>query len=117
MARINSIERKGIERGIVVTENNIDWSLLDSGYEKQLAIQISLYPTILQQAAEKRDSSALVTYLLDLAKCFSRFYRECPVLNAETEELIQARLAMCGAARDVLTDGLNTLTIQVPEAM
>ena len=116
-ARINSIQRKGMERGIVITDDNIDWSLLSSDYEKQLAIQISLYPTILQTAAEKRDSSVVVTYLLDLEKCFSRFYRECPVLNAETEELIQARLAMCCAVRDVLNDGLGTLTIQIPEAM
>jgi arginyl-tRNA synthetase len=71
----------------------------------------------LQNAAEKLDCSVLINFLLDLAKDFNRFYRECPVLNAETEAFRTARLAMCLAIRDILKNGLNTLTIQVPEAM
>ncbi len=56
-------------------------------------------------------------YLLDLAKAFNRFYRECPVLAAAEPELVSARLALCESVRIVLTDGLATLTIGVPEAM
>ena len=52
-----------------------------------------------------------------MAKPFIRFYRECPVLAAESESLVAARLAMADAVRALLTDGLNTLTIRVPEAM
>ena len=63
------------------------------------------------------DCSVLVNHLLEVAKGFNRFYRECPVLTAENEPLRAARLALCYAVRDLLTDGLNTLTIQVPAAM
>ena len=72
---------------------------------------------MLKAAAEKMDCSALVNYLLDLAKAFNRFYREKQVLNAGDEKVIATRLQLCFAIRDILTDGLNTLTIGVPEAM
>ena len=63
------------------------------------------------------DCSILVNYLLDLAKSFNRFYRECQVLNAEDDKIRSARLALCFAIREVLADGLKTLTVEVPEAM
>ncbi|MBU8901310.1 MAG: hypothetical protein KOO69_01080, partial [Victivallales bacterium] len=71
----------------------------------------------LQLAAQKMDCSVLIEYLLDLAKAFNRFYRECPVVAADNKELACARMALCHAIREILTDGLNTLTIEVPEAM
>ena len=64
-----------------------------------------------------KQAMILVAYLLDLAKCFNRFYREKQVLNAEDENVRTARLALCFAVRDILSDGLRALTIQIPEAM
>lgn len=116
-ARINSIERKAAERGFSINPASLDWSLLASKEEKALAVCASQYPSTIQTAAERLDCSVLVNYLLDLAKAFSRFYRECPVLNADQPALRDARLALCYAARDIFADGLHTLTIEVPEAM
>ncbi len=115
-ARINSIEKKGAEQGITV-DNSVNWALMDSDFEKSLSIRAASYPAALNSAAAKYDCSVLVSYLLDLAKDFSRFYRECPVLIAETDELKKARLAMCCRVRDILVDGLKTLTIGIPQAM
>jgi arginyl-tRNA synthetase len=115
-ARINSIGRKSIERGIKC-DDNPDWSLLIKEEEKALAIAAYFYPEALLDAAEKKDNSELVEYLLDLAKAFNRFYRECPVLAADDKNLRKARLALCAGIRTILADGLNTLTIGVPEAM
>ena len=114
-ARINSIARKAEERGI--GSGTVDWSLADSAEERALAVTAARYPEVLKAAAEKMDCSALVNYLLDLAKAFNRFYREKQVLNAGDEKVIATRLQLCFAIRDILTDGLNTLTIGVPEAM
>lgn len=72
---------------------------------------------MLADAAEKLDCSVLASYLLDLAKVFNRFYRECPVLNVEDEKLRNARMTLCLRIRDILADGLKTLTIGVPKAM
>mgnify|MGYP004660859321 FL=1 len=115
-ARIHSIARKAAERGICV-DSAADWSLTDSAEERSLAITAARYPEVLKAAAEKMDCSAVVNYLLELAKAFNRFYREKQVLNAENPAVIASRIALCFAVRDILEDGLATLTIGVPEAM
>ena len=114
--RIASIERKAAEKGIFAGKN-VDWSLLSSPAEKELAVKMYFYPSVLQSAASKRDCSGLVEYLLDLAKAFNRFYRDCPVLSAGDDALVTARLSLADAVKRIITDGLNTLTIDVPEAM
>lgn len=114
-ARINSIGRKASERGL--DPKAADWTLLREPAEKALAQLGYFYPEALRAAAEKMDCSGLVEYLLDLGKAFNRFYRECPVLSAEEPKLAAARLALSLAVRDILCDGLHTLTIEVPDAM
>jgi len=114
--RINSIEAKAKERGLT-PDGDIAWDRLTRDEEKSLAIMAAFYPQVLNDAAEKLDCSVLTSYLLDLAKAFNRFYRECPVLAAEEEAVRKARLAMCVRIRDIIADGLNTLTIGVPQAM
>ncbi|HBM17388.1 MAG TPA: arginine--tRNA ligase [Lentisphaeria bacterium] len=115
-ARINSILRKYSTEGKTLSPE-VNWGLMETKYEKQLAIVASLYPEALLSAAEKLDCSVLVNYLLDLAKAYNSFYRECSVLNAETEDLKMARIALSSAVRDIIADGLKTLTIDIPEAM
>ena len=114
-ARISSIARKAAERGLA--QQDIDWKLLDSVYERELAVKLYFYGSALRLSAERNDCSGLVEYLLELAKAFNRFYRECPVLSADNEALAAARLTLAEAVRQVIVDGLNTLTIGVPEAM
>jgi arginyl-tRNA synthetase len=116
-ARINSIERKAKEKDASLLAKAPNWSLLDKKEEKKLAAILSMYGSVLKSAAAKKDCSPLVEYLLNVAKAFNKFYRECPVLTADSEELLVARLNLSLACKKVLTDGLNTLTIQVPDAM
>ncbi len=116
-ARINSIERKAVEKDSALLAKTPDWSLLGKKEEKKLAAILSMYGSVLKSAAAKKDCSPLVEYLLNVAKAFNKFYRECPVLTADSEELLVARLNLSLACKKVLSDGLNTLTIQVPDAM
>ena len=116
-ARINSILRKAAEKGIAVEANKVNWELLSSEFEKALAVKLFFYGNVLKSCAEKRDCSGLAEYLLDLAKAFNRFYRECPVMTAGNDELVVARLALASIVKGIIADGLNTLTIDVPEAM
>ncbi len=113
-ARIASMLRKA-EPGDL--DGVVDWSVLGSPEEKDLALACAAYGETLRKAAEDFDTAGLAGYLLDLAKAFSRFYRDCPVLNAETPELKRARLELSLRARDILRDGLNTLTIETLESM
>ena len=115
-ARIASIGRKAAERGLDISAE-ADWSLLASREEKLLALDLSFYPAAVQQAAARRDASGLAEYLLNLAKSFNRFYRECPILAADTPQLACARAQLAERTRQVLVDGLATMTIKVPESM
>jgi arginyl-tRNA synthetase len=114
-ARISSILRKAADKNL--TYDNVDWSILNAPAEKALAAKLYFYPNALKLAGDRRDCSSLTEYLLDLAKAFNRFYRECPVLTAENENLVSSRLALAAAVRQILVDGLGALTIQVPDAM
>ena len=114
-ARISSILRKAADKNL--TYDNVDWSILNAPAEKALAAKLYFYPNALKLAGDRRDCSSLTEYLLDLAKAFNRFYRECPVLTAENENLVSSRLALAAAVRQILVDGLSALTIQVPDAM
>ena len=112
-ARISSLLRKAAE----FPAATVDWSCLGAEAEKKLALRCALYPEAVQKAARELDSSTLAAYLLDLAKDFSNFYNRCPVLNAEDPVLRQTRLELSTKVRDILGDGLRTLTIGTLENM
>ncbi len=62
--------------------------------------------------------TALARQLLAIAKAFSGFYTNCPILWAENSEPVRtARLALCAATARALRQGLRILGIQAPEAM
>lgn len=114
-ARISSMLRKAATAGIDATK--VDWSLLNDPNEHKLALRCALYEESLHKAARDLDSSALANYLLDLAKDFSTFYRNCPVLNADDDALKATRLELSSRVRTLLATGLNALTIQTLESM
>lgn len=116
-ARVSSILRKAAERGIRPEPEKCEWSLLALPQEKELAVKLYFYPSVLRTGAAKRDCSNLTEYLLDLAKAFNRFYRDCPILACDEPETLKARLALAAAVRTVISDALSTLTIATPEAM
>ncbi|MBO4512422.1 MAG: arginine--tRNA ligase [Victivallales bacterium] len=111
-ARISSMLRKAESQA-----KDVDWTLLAGPQEKALALRCALYPEAVHKAARELDSSTIAAYLLDLAKDFSSFYRNCSVLNAESEALRDARLALSSCVRDILKSGLSALTIDTLESM
>ena len=116
-ARVSSISRKAAERGMKIDTGACDWSLLSTPPEKELAVKLYFYPETLRSAAAKRDCSGIADYLLELAKAFNRFYRDCPILACEDAKVAAARLNLALAVRTVIADALGTLTIATPEAM
>lgn len=59
----------------------------------------------------------LCGYLYETASLFHRFFENCPVLKAESEELKQSRLALCELTGRVLREGLGLLGIATLEEM
>lgn len=53
----------------------------------------------------------LCDYMFELSSQFNRFYENCPVNTAETEELRRSRTALCSGTADVIQLGLGLLGI------
>ncbi|MCL1931197.1 MAG: arginine--tRNA ligase [Treponema sp.] len=113
-ARISSmLRKKNIDNNI----NNNTFSLLVSDPEWELIKTLAAYPAAIGEAAADLDPSRLAAYLYELSKCFSRFYHDCPILNAENPELSAARLALSQAVLRVLQDALRLICVPFLEIM
>ncbi|MFA6227603.1 MAG: arginine--tRNA ligase [Patescibacteria group bacterium] len=111
VTRINSILRKN--KSISQT---VDYALLADPAEKELLIKLAEFPQAINEAAQEFEPSTLGKYLFDLAKIFSSYYQEVPILNSE-DKLRSARLALIAGVRQVLTNGLDLLGIETLERM
>ena len=94
-----------------------DFSLLTGDPEWELLKVLAAYPAAVSEAAAGLDPSRLAAYLYDLSKSFSRFYHDCPILNAGSPALSEARLALSRAVLRVLGDALYLVCIPFLEVM
>ena len=85
--------------------------------EKPLGVKILEFQSVIERATETKNPTYLVTYLLELAQDWSSYYANNSILNAETKELKQARLALAHKTYTVLEKGLAILGIEIPEVM
>jgi arginyl-tRNA synthetase len=84
--------------------------------EMTLMDWIARFPKEVQRSALEYKPLHMANYAYSLAKAFSDFYRECPVLQAEPD-IRSVRLSMVSAARQTLANSLYLLGIQSPNAM
>lgn len=125
--RIRSILQKA-------QKQNINFSPLDKGEvpeaegivetkgtfseaERGLLVKITEWPDTLKKAQANYNPTYIVTYLLELAQDWSSFYAANSVLNAETEDLKNARLELANKIFEILQKGLEILGIEIPEEM
>ncbi|OJF76226.1 MAG: arginine--tRNA ligase [Treponema sp. CETP13] len=122
-ARISSILRKAKEQGIQSArslseeERKSAFSLLTDKTEWELIKTLSDFQKVLLKAAENFDPSCVASYLHDVAKSFSRFYHDCPILAAENSVLISARLELAKCTLTVLKNGMNLILVPFLETM
>jgi len=86
-------------------------------HERALAIQLLRLEETLSAAAAEYQPSIVTTYLWDLAKTYSGFFQNCPVLKAETAELKESRLLLCDLTARVIQLCLSLLGIHTVERM
>ncbi|MDR2718815.1 MAG: arginine--tRNA ligase [Treponema sp.] len=118
-ARISSMLRKKNEEtdGGNIVHDTAPFSLLVSDPEWELVKTLAQYPQAVGEAAAALDPSRLAAYLYELSKCFSRFYHDCPILNAENPDVSAARLGLARAVLRVLQDALHLTCIPFLEIM
>ncbi len=85
--------------------------------EWDLIFRAGLVNRDISKAIETKNPGIIATAALDIARKFSIFYNECPVLSAPDEQTRTARIAICIAVRQVLVNLLGLLGIEAPERM
>ncbi|MFA4905483.1 MAG: arginine--tRNA ligase [Candidatus Margulisiibacteriota bacterium] len=114
-ARISSIFREGVERGVRI-EQTADLTLLVHPSERELMRKLIDLPDEILGAALAREPHRMVIYAKELAAVFHNFYHKCRVLS-EDEKLTAARLQLVDATRIVLRNVLELLSVTAPERM
>ena len=112
-ARTQSVLKKVGE----MDKTKMDLSLLTHDAEKTLLADLGNFKTISARAALQYKPQLVCIYLYQLSKNFSRFFENCPVLKAETEELKTTRTALTQAAGKVIKQGLALLGIDTLQRM
>ncbi len=86
--------------------------------ERELLLALLAWPDEVAEAAARRAPHRLTTYALALARDFTAFYRDCPVLAADLDpEVRRRRLDLCAATAGVLKSALTLLGVGAPDKM
>ena len=80
-------------------------------------IELSYYPMVVMDAAERLESQMIPAYLEDLAKTFHTYYQFQRVLDQDDPEGSRSRLHLVLAVRQVVRNGLHLLKVNAPERM
>lgn len=100
--RITSILGKFEERKNDFSGIDFRPEKLGTDGERKLIKMILSYPDQVSKASEEMNPSVLTAYLYDLAKTFSQFYHDYPVLNCDDRETGLARLMLCRSVLEVM---------------
>ncbi|TVQ23662.1 MAG: arginine--tRNA ligase [Spirochaetaceae bacterium] len=115
-ARVNSMIRKAADRRIEL-DSHIDFNVLDMAEEWELVKLVARYPATVEAAGRDYAPGLLAGYLYDVAKAFSQYYHDVPIITAPSTSVRTARLALSRAVLQVLRNGLDLLNIPYLDAM
>ncbi|ADL13729.1 arginine--tRNA ligase [Acetohalobium arabaticum] len=96
--------------------SGVDLERLDTEVELDLIQKLGDYPEELAESAKSREPHHMARYAYELAAQFHSFYNKCHVL-IQDEEVMQARLQLVLAVKQVLSNLLNILGVSAPESM
>ena len=93
-----------------------DLSRLESPYELAVAAKLSEFPEVIESAARELAPHMVAFYLKDLAAEFHSYYNAERML-VDDVALKDARIALAGAVRQVIRNGLALLGVSCPQSM
>lgn len=115
-ARVRSIFTKGdVDRESLRREKVA--LRLGEPAERALALELLKFDEALDLALRDYRPNVLTGYLFDLANRYSAFFEQCPVLKAESPELLKSRLLLCDLTARTIAKGLDLLGIETVERM
>ncbi|TAE17745.1 MAG: arginine--tRNA ligase [Bacteroidetes bacterium] len=117
-ARICSILRKAEQDKISynLPESYAEYKTLHSSEIDLLSVLLAL-PTKVQEAGEAYSPSILAQYSYEVAKGYSKFFADCSIFKADTDEARNFRIALSAQTAYTLKFVLKLLGIEVPDKM
>ena len=107
----------GILSGSDMNIETADLRLLTSDEERILINEIARFPSVVLDASESLEPHRIAAYAKNLAEKFNIFYRECPVLKAESKNLKESRLILVSATKNTVSNALYLIGIESPVSM
>lgn len=96
---------------------DVNFSLLIHLIEISLIKHLLIFPDLITELASSLQVHQLTDYAINLADLFHKFYENCPVLQAGSKDLVNARLSLVKASKITLANTLGLLGIEAPEKM
>ena len=115
-ARIQSIMRKYAEIG---DRNEAAIEKVNGLHEKEKALlkSITLFPSVVQDAADSYSPAIIANYVYDLVKDFNSFYQNVSILGEKEESKRDFRVMLSKKIGEIIAESFKMLGIQVPERM
>ena len=110
-ARIQSILRKAGELPALPTTGEL------YAKERELIKQLSLFASVVQQAADTYSPALIANYVYELVKEFNSFYQNVSILGEEDPIKRALRIHLSRKVGEVIATGFDLLGIEVPERM
>ena len=110
-ARIQSILRKAGELPALPTTGELH------AKERELIKQLSLFASVVQQAADTYSPALIANYVYELVKEFNSFYQNVSILGEEDPVKRALRIHLSRKVGEVIATGFDLLGIEVPERM
>ena len=110
-ARIQSILRKAGKLPTLPTSGDLHPK------ERELIKQLSLFASVVQQAADTYSPALIANYVYELVKEFNSFYQNVSILGEEDPVKRSLRIHLSRKVGEVIAIGFDLLGIEVPERM
>jgi arginyl-tRNA synthetase len=83
--------------------------------EEALLKTLSRFGEKVEAAIGDYEPSVITRFIIDVCTAFNRFYRDCPIVTAETDEQRRFRTRLTAATRQELGTALHLICIKTPE--
>ena len=111
---LRQLDEKGLAKDVALGMESL--SRLTEEHETILMTALSKYPEVLERSALQHEPHVLIQYLRDLATHFHAYYNAHQFI-VDDASLRNARLHLICACKQVLSNGLSLLNINIPESM
>ncbi|MDD6404748.1 MAG: arginine--tRNA ligase [Clostridiales bacterium] len=94
----------------------VDYSLITEQDAIELLKEINRFPDVVKDAADKYEPSIVARFAVDVAQAFNKFYNSTRI-NVDDAALKNARVMLTYLTKNTISEALNLLGIEAPEAM